>query len=193
MTENRRKPWVPDEAMEKGRLLEYQRGVLGSEVEVGFVVGIGKKWLLIHHLDGAARLNGYQAIREADITRARLSTHRFSERALVITGQRPNPPVGIALDRTRDLLRTATRHFRIVGINIEYENESIRYIGAATRLRKRRFALEGVSRAAKWKAPTKPNYRYREVSRIDFDDDYMHALLAVLDDRARQKAARRRG
>jgi len=185
MAKNTRKPWVPDEAMAKGRLLEYQRAVLGSEIEKGFVVGIGRKWVLIHVLDRGVRLNGYHAIRERDISRARLSTDKFHARFLVLSNQSGVTPDGIALDRTRDLLRTATKRARIVGVNTEYDDESIRYIGAATDFGNRRFAIKGVSTKAKWESSDRRNYRYSEVSRIDFDGDYLRALLAVLDDRGK--------
>jgi len=183
MAKKKRKPWVLDEAMAKGRLLEYQRAVLGSEIEMGFVVGIGRKWVLIHVLDRGVRLNGYQAIRERDITRARLSADKFRKRFLTIDNQSGVAPEGIALDRTRDLLRTATKLSRIVGVNTEYDDESIRYIGAANDFGNRRFAIKGVSTKAKWESNDGRPYRYAEVSRIDFDGDYMRALLAVLDDR----------
>lgn len=183
MAKNTRKRWVPDEAMAKGRLFEYQRAVLGSEIEQGFVVGIGRKWVLIHVLDRGVRLNGYHAIRERDITRARLSADRFRVRFLAINNQEGVAPDGIALDRTRDLLRTATERSRIIGVNTEYDDESIRYIGAARDFGNRRFAIKGVSTQAKWKPSDGRNYRYFEVSRIDFDDDYMRALLTVLDHR----------
>lgn len=182
MAKRTRKPWVPDEAMAKGRLLEYQRAVLGAEIETGFVVGIGRKWLLIHVLDGV-RLNGYQAIREGDITRARLSADKFRTRFLAISNHPGVAPDGIDLDRTRDLLRTATTRSRIVGVNTEYDDESIRYIGAARDFGNRRFAIKAVNRKAKWEPSNSRNYRYSEVSRIDFDDDYIRALLAVLDHR----------
>lgn len=183
MAKTTRKPWVPDEAMATSSLFEYQRSVLGAQIEKGFVVGIGRKWVLVHVLDGV-RLNGYQAIRERDITRARLSPDRFRKRALEINQDAAIVPHGIALDRTRDLLRTATDAYRIVGLNPEYDDESIRYIGAAKNFGKRRFAIRGVSRRPRWKPTGRRSYRYSEISRIDFDDDYMRALLAVLDDRA---------
>jgi len=187
MAKNTRKPWVLGEAMAKGRLFEYQRAVLGSEIEKGFVVGIGRKWVLIHVLDRGVRLNGYHAIRERDITRARLSADKFRVRFLAIDNQSGVAPEGIALDRTRDLLRTSTKRSRIVGVNTEYDDEPIRYIGAARNFGNRRFALKGVTTKAKWEPSNGRNYRYSEVSRIDFDNDYMRALLAVLDHRGTGK------
>jgi hypothetical protein len=167
------------EAMAAGELVELQRSVLAARSEEGAVVGIGRKWVLIHRLEDGCRLTGYQAVRVRDIARTRPLVRSFSRRALAASGQRPRIPEGIELDRTRDVLRSATKHFRIVSVHLEYTDPDVCYIGAA-RVGRKHLHLHEITPNARWRR--KPaSFHLANISRIDFDGQYERALLAVAD------------
>ena len=100
--------------------------------------------------------------------------------------ERPIVPAGIDLDRTRDLLRTATKQFRIVATHPEYDQPDNCYIGAAGRFRDSTFRLHEISPEAAW-LPKRYRYTYKSVSRVDFGGAYERGLLELADALSRPK------
>jgi len=168
-----------DQACQSGELVEIQRSVLGARREEGYVVGIGKKWLLIHVLDDGMNLDGYRAVRTRDIARTQPDPRSFHRRALAVRGQRRKVPKGIKLDRTRDALRTASKKYRIVAVHLEYSDPDVCYIGSA-RITKKYLHLHQITPNAHWRRKSTPLHR-ATISRIDFGGQYEQALLAVAD------------
>lgn len=171
---------VLDRSLTKRQLVAFQRSVPPASTEHGFVVGISSKWVLFHIVKDGIDLDGYQAVRHRDIARARREARRFSERLLALRNQHPVVPTGIELDRTRDLLRSATKQFRVVAVHPEYDEPEICYVGAAGRYRDATFELREISSEADW-LPERFRYTYRSISRIDFDGSYERALLELAD------------
>lgn len=168
-----------ERALTTGELVEIQRSVLNASREEGFVVGIGKKWLLLQVFDDRMRLDGYRAVRKRDIARTRPDPRTFHQRALDVSRQRRQIPTGIGLDRTRDVLRTGTKKSRIVAVHLEYTNPTVCYIGIA-RMGKKYLRLHEITPNARWRRkPTR--FHLANISRIDFDGHYERALLAVAD------------
>ena len=133
-----------------------------------------------HIVENGVYLNGYMAVRNRDIARARRPARKFPERLLTLRNEGPVIPSGIDLDRTRDLLRTATKQFRIVATHLEYDERQVCYIGTACRFRDSTFRIHELSPDTEW-LPKKFRYTYKSISRVDFDDEYNRALLEVAD------------
>ena len=172
-------------ALVSAELVEFQRSVLDATKEQAFVVGIGRRWVLFEMLDSSLRLDGYQAVRRVDIVRVRRDPRSFHRRALAVSGQHRHVPVGIDLRDIRSLLRSASKHYRIVAIHTEYTNPRVCYVGCA-RPGKKRLHLDEISTNAKWIAKPE-HYQYWSISRIDFDGQYERALLAVVDSETKPK------
>lgn len=167
------------------QLIEFQRSVPPATTEHGFVVGIGRRWVLFHMVKDAIALDGYQAVRHRDIARARREPRKFSERLLALRGHGPIVLAGIDLDRTRDLLRSATKQFRIAAVHLEYDEPENCYVGAAGGFDDSTFQLHEISPEAKW-LPKRYRYTYKSISRVDFDGTYERALLELADARHRR-------
>jgi hypothetical protein len=171
---------VLNRSLDQHQLVQFQRCVPPAATEHGFVVGIGRRWVLFHMVKDAIAVDGYQAVRHRDIARARREPRTFPERLLALRGEGPIIPAGIDLDRTRDLLRTATEQHRIVAVHPEYDEPEICYVGAAGGFRDSTFRLQEISPEAEWLAK-RYRYRYKSISRVDFDGAYERALLELAD------------
>ncbi len=167
------------------QLIEFQRSVPPATTEHGFVVGIGRRWVLFHMVKDAVALDGYQAVRHRDIARARREPRKFSEGLLALRGHGPIVPTGIDLDRTRDLLRSATEQFRLVAVHPEYDEPDNCYVGAVSDFGNATFQLHEISPEAKW-LPKRYRYTYKSISRVDFAGAYERALLELADARRRR-------
>lgn len=188
MARRRRALEYLEHALETGELVEFHRSVLDASTEAGFVVGMGKQWILFQVFDDRMRLDGYRAVRKRDVARTRPDPRTFHQRSLEITGQVREIPKGIELDRTRDVLRTGTDQFRIVSVHVEYTDPRICYIGIA-RMGKKYLRLLEIKPSARWRRkPTE--FHLSNISRIDFGAGYERALLAVADAEAKPHSKR---
>jgi hypothetical protein len=83
-------------ALDLRHVIELRRSIRRADRLSGFVVGVGKRWVLIH-LD--VTLNGYSAVRISDIRKVRTKATEgsFTLRALDHYSERPQPLVGVDL------------------------------------------------------------------------------------------------
>ena len=144
----------------------------------GFVAGLDGDWVLMHVLSGPTmRLNGYVALRVADLTEIE-DDETFAPLALRLAGERPRPQLDLLLLDLPGLLSSATPLFPLLAIFREKTPTGGCYIGKIADLGRKKFALRVVNRGGEWvDEPYK--FRYKDVTRIDLGDGYLDALWLV--------------
>lgn len=149
----------------------------------GFVVGVGRSWVLLQVLDEAIVLDGYAAVRIDDIHKVKPRPNpEFVRRALGVRGGLPCPlEPALPLDRTGDLLRAAGAAFPLLSVHQEYTDPGVFFVGAVTGWRRKQLRLSEIGPDARWRAePTW--WSLRQLTRIDVGGRYEQALWAVASD-----------
>jgi hypothetical protein len=147
----------------------------------GYPVAIGRRWLLVQVLDDMIVLDGYAAVRLADVVGVRpFDQQAFFRRALEQRGQwPPRAPEGrISLDRTGDLIMTAGRAFPLVTIEMERTDPQMRFIGVATALYDKILRLVEITPDAGWRRDPRW-WRLKRITQVAFDGGYERALWGV--------------
>lgn len=90
-----------DKAVREQALVRVRRSIRRSDKLDGFVMGVGQAWLLLALLDPNVYLNGYVAVRLADLSKVevRAGPDSFVGRALAARGEWPPLSVDVDLDR----------------------------------------------------------------------------------------------
>jgi hypothetical protein len=85
-------------ARESGDVVRIRRKLKRAERLEGFVVGIGKQWVLLHLVDDVV-LDGYAAVRLKDVDKVRVyvTAESFTQRALAFNGHRAQPLANVDL------------------------------------------------------------------------------------------------
>ncbi|MFE3450830.1 hypothetical protein ACFXJ8_18050 [Nonomuraea sp. NPDC059194] len=147
-----------------------------------YVVGIGRKWVLLHTISDELRLDGHSAIRLRDIkyaTRSGWKGATMTHRALALRGECVQPLAGVDLDTTAGLIETLTAAFPLMAVYIEKIDPHICYIGRPHGVtRKKRLRLQEIGPAADW-ALTYSTNKTTDITRFDVGGGYIDALHAV--------------
>ncbi len=140
----------------------------------GYLVGMGKKLVLLHLLENDWRLNGYTALPISEITRARVNTKQFLLRHLKKNKQSPKPLPNIGLDNLTDLLDSIEAGGFLINLHTERTHPNECYIGIQLLRNDSHVVLYEVDPAAKW--GKNREYSMESVTRIDFGGAYEMAL-----------------
>jgi hypothetical protein len=161
------------------QLVRIETGADPASSHDGFVVGLGREWVLLHWLDPSIFLNGWTALPLADVesVEARSAEETFAPAALALRHVRPAAPEGIALDDLAGLLASVDRSYRLVVVHREPDDPAGPLIGRVAQLGDDSFILRHVTPAGRWN--DSGGYRYDEVTRIDFGGGYEEALALV--------------
>lgn len=162
-----------------GQLVNIHRFVRGAEAIDGFVVGVGKKWVLLAR-DTDYTFDGFVCLRVADVERirARPRQHSIAETSWTRRGDwPPGPPTyPIALDHTKELLDSLDAgDDPLLAIHVEYEDPDVLFLGALCAHSDGDFGLKEVTTDAVWDG-TVSRWGHDELSRIDFASNYCQAL-----------------
>lgn len=146
----------------------------------GFVVAVGKVWVLLAVLDPNVDLDGYAALRLDDVSKVerRGGPDTFVGRALAARGQWPPVTVDVNLDDVADLLRTASDVAPLVTVHIEEDDPTVCYVGRPVRYSKRSVHMLDITPEAVWeKEPTE--WPFVMLTRVEFGGRYEDALALV--------------
>jgi hypothetical protein len=147
----------------------------------GYVIGIGKRWLLLAVPDSGIRFDGYTAVRIKDLTGVRAAPYaRFVEHALTLRSQWPPQPLANAvnLDTRRALLRSFAGGYPVVTVHPERFDPDVCFVGRVTGVGKRSVRLKHVTPAGKWEKPV-TRHRLGWITKVDVGGSYEQALLMV--------------
>lgn len=169
-------------ARRSGKPVRVSREIDGTEFLDAYVVGIGRKWVLLHTISDEVRLDGYSAIRRRDIKYATDSAWKGStmtHRALALRGERSQPLEKVDLDSTTGLITTLTKDFPLLAVYVEKIDPHVCYIGRARGItRKKRLRLQEIGPAADW-ASTCSTTQTTDITRLDVSGGYIDALHVV--------------
>ncbi|MFS8069005.1 MAG: hypothetical protein ACMG6S_21805 [Byssovorax sp.] len=147
---------------------------------VGYLVGVGERFILLHHLDDGFDLDGYQALRIKHITglETDFSRKAFYERALELKHESARAPERIVLDSAPELLRSIDERFPLLVIHREaiYLDEC--EVGRIRALFKKQYLLHWINPNATWEVDNR-YFRYADVTRVEFAGRYLGTLALV--------------
>ncbi|GAA3418145.1 hypothetical protein [Streptosporangium vulgare] len=169
-------------ARRSGKPVRVDREIDCADRLDAYVVGIGRKWVLLHTISNELRLDGHSVIRLRDIkcaTRSGWKGAAMTHRALALRGECVQSPAGIDLDSTAGLIETLTEAFPLIAVYLEKVDPYVCYIGRAQRItRKKRLRLQEIGPAADW-ALTYSTNKTTDITRFDVGGGYIDALHAV--------------
>jgi hypothetical protein len=167
-------------AAKANALVRIDRRIKKADRLEGYLVGLGKRWALLHLVSHDWLVNGYTAIRIGDVKRVREWDERwdFPARALAHFGQTAQPVAGIKLGSTRSLIESTAQRSPLVTIFTEYRRPDVCYIGKPVAVSRRRLRMVQIDPGAVWRRkPTK--WDLDEVSRVEFGGRYEESLAAL--------------
>lgn len=168
-------------------LIRLRRTIRRADRLEGFVAGVGKEWILVHVLNPDMFLDGYSALRIADLRRLerRGGPESFPVRALRHFGETPVVANGVDLDSIHGVVRSLAERLPLVAINMEHFDPDVCWVGRPARVGKRRLRLLEIHPDAQWdQVPTK--WRLDRITRVDAGGRYLQALHAVGGQTARE-------
>lgn len=162
--------------------MRVRRRLARDELIEGFVVGLTGDWVLIATLSDDVKLDGFSALRLADLrlVRVRSAAQSLTAKLLQLDEQwPPTAPEGVDLSSTERLVATSAERFGLVGLSYEHVRAGALFIGVPGRVTKRnRLELRTVSPQAVWD-PGVMTWPLREVTGVTFGSAYNAALLRV--------------
>lgn len=169
-----------DEAMAAGWVVDLQREELDQD-RMGWVVGLGDEWLLLHQVSDRIWLDGYLAMRIDDVTGVRDLNEAhdgFMPRALALREQKPQAPETIDLTSLPALLQTAAAAFPLVSMAVERDDDPYAVIGAIASLSDDYVTVRPITPAATW--DDEPDeLALDDITTVIFDAEYERALALV--------------
>lgn len=165
-----------------------RRRVVESNPLRGFVVGTSPTFLLLHVLSNRLDLDGYEALRMADVTSIDQEFDRKSLflDALRLKGLSPMPLGGIDLTDARSVLRSGQERFELVVIHREIVAPDECEIGRIKLASDTTYAMKWISPNGTWEDDG-TKYRYSDITRVGFDGEYENTLLMVARERNKHK------
>jgi hypothetical protein len=146
----------------------------------GFVVDVGREFVLLCLIADLIVYNGFQVVRLMDLSDVQSPAPHaeFVERALALRAEhRPVDPA-VDLSSIERLLRSACATFDVVTIHREVVDPGACYIGAVEAISEGNATLRVLDPDAQWDEE-REIVRLADVTRVDFGGLYEVALLAV--------------
>jgi hypothetical protein len=171
-----------EDARSTRRYVRLERKIAGADYIDGYVVDIGAKWVLVARLDPMIVLDGFIAVRIADVSNVaeRTSSERFVQRALEIRGAWPpdRSVPALDLDDKRGLLTTAGSQYPLITIHTEKLRPDVCYIGAFYGFAKGQVGLLSLTTNAFWEDEV-TGFQLSGITRVDVGGHYEVALRQV--------------
>lgn len=168
-------------AMVDHTLVRIERSIDRADTLDGFVVGVGEQWLLLHWLDQRIHLDGFVALRIADVERIEdKRAQAFVRRALERRGDWPPfmPIPRTALDDTQTLLAALADDAPLLSIFTELDEPGRCYIGVLEKTTKKSVRVRGITPDAQWIDEPR-TWKLATITRIEVGDGYLEALHDV--------------
>lgn len=183
--------WTPrlQRAQSSNVGIRLNRKISGTCVLEGFVLGVGRKWLLMADVH-CSRIDGYVAVRIRDIARIQpLQDNAFYRKVAEATGTWPPaaPETLMDLDTTRRLIETAHVHGTIVTLYSERTDPDEMSFGVPMAWSDRSVSLQEVTPHAMWDG-TLSEFRFENVTRVEFSSTYERDLLLIAGAPPRQRS-----
>ena len=149
----------------------------------GFVLAVGRSWVLLSRAMEGGYFDGFAAIRIRDIKQLRRDTSFQPEFAKTRPEWPPTLPTiegNLDLDSTHGMLRSLLRGDHVYGIERDKRVDAI-WIGVPNELRKRWLYVWEVDAQGRWH-DSPLGYKVGTITTVIFDDHYQTALRAIAGD-----------
>lgn len=162
-----------------------RRLVLRSDpgsTHAGFVVGVGRRWVLLAQTRDGGHPDGHRAFRIAALESVRTDRSFGSRFAATLPSWPPRPPYDeeVDLDTTRGVLGTLTRPGELVGLHMAWpDGWDVLWIGAPDRIEGRSAYRWDVGPGGRWDVSTLFPARLRRIESIEIGTDYQRALAVA--------------
>lgn len=167
------------------QILRVGRQPVDPHELIGFALGVSAKFLLLQLVDGSTlQLNGYSALRTADIRYCRVD-ETFIPRAMRLLERRPIVPEYVDLTSWQTLLRSVQARYPLLKIETEKKKAGVCFIGRVANLTAQQMDLIEVNTEGIW-AETE-TFALKDITRIEFDDEYVDALARLVEHEAATK------
>ncbi|UTW56645.1 hypothetical protein [Kordiimonas sp. SCSIO 12610] len=171
-----------EQSFKAGDIVRIYRSNIEDGFFDGFVAGIGDEFFALEIFDDACRLDGFSCVRYDDVTEFKLTPYAdFNRHFMRLNSIKKNVLPSIDLSSLKSLLITAGCQFPIITIHIDYEDESVCYIGKVESVTDTNIDILYVTPDAEWEDIE--TYALDEINRVDFGGAYERALLMVANDR----------
>lgn len=162
-------------------LVRIRRSVARKQTVEGYVVGIGKRWVLIRATDGAAS-NGWTALRLDQVRQIERSpVQRITRKLLRLHGEwPPSPPIRpVDLEHgVKKLIISLAGEFPLLAIHYERLGRAPLYVGRPHRWHKRKVGWHDLNPAGRWTGRAE-TARLPPITRVSVDDTYLRVLAEV--------------
>lgn len=166
-------------AMSRQRHVIIERRLKGTDGVAGYVIAVGKSWLLLATTMEGGYLDGFTALRTKDVYRVRKDKH-FAARLLKAIGQ--DVPSGVAgeidLSGPGTIIRDAAARETLVSVFRERTHPDACRIGTPIEWEGDYVWLLEIDPQARWDNCL-DRHRLKKLTRIDFGGAYQTGLLAV--------------
>lgn len=148
----------------------------------GYIVAVGREWLLLTVVDGSASVDGFAVLRTSDIVSVETqgNTDQLVRQSLQIRREWPPPTLSwsINLDSTAEMLRDVASHASVVGLYIEHEDPDVLFVGVPYWHRDDALGLSEIDSTGRWVADDS-EWEFDRISRLALDDRYVNRVLEV--------------
>jgi hypothetical protein len=157
----------------------YRRRLQPDENTEGFVLRVEPDLVLVHRVDPAIVLDGFQVVRVRDVTDVddSFGSAAFIERALRLRRQRPCCPKGVGTDSLRSLIASAGKRFPLITLHLERKDKDVCWIGQLAHVDDRHVTIDYITPNAEWDGQER--YALRDLTKVEFGGSYEQALAQV--------------
>ena len=150
----------------------------------GYVVSSTDSFLLLQVVSDRYDLDGYRCIRQADISSIaeNFSRKDFVQRALRCKGLNWSLPRVRLVNDIREMMKRIESECELVTIHRELVCPDECEIGRVREIDRDTYTLDWITPNGEWEEDDRP-FRYSDITRLDFADEYSRTLLMVYKDR----------
>ena len=163
-------------------LVQIQRGSFEPRDRraQGYALAVSKSLVLLSTISTRIDLDGYEVFRLEDVTACEdhFPQKAFLLKAMELKGQSARLPADLDLTSIPTLLASAQRQFPLLVIHREKAFPGECDIGRLKLTSDDAFAIHYINPSAEW-APDPGHYRYSDVTRVGFGDEYAKTLALV--------------
>lgn len=169
------------------RLVQIERiGDINESPWYGFVHSETESLMLLQLVSNRYDLDGYRCIRKKDIhvVSDEFTRKDFVQRALRCKGLQPESPKVELVDDIRVMMQQIPSGYEIVTIHRELVRPDECEIGKLCDTTEDKYTLDWITPDGEWEPDDRP-FKFTDVTRLDWGDEYSQTLLLVDADRKR--------
>lgn len=169
-----------ERAQQDRLLVRIRRWIPESSSVEGFVVGVGRRWVVLAQLSDRIALDGWSLLRLKDIQAVKVNPDSDSFPAQVLRRRSQWPPVSppVDLDDTVAVITTAPAVAPLLAVHEEFSRPDICWIGKVRSVNDTKLRLHEVDSDAGWRQKVS-TIDPDSVTRIDLGGGYEEALHLV--------------